>query len=175
MPVIHNRGKRNGDKTVARKIIFPKSWDANGHPAKEGKVIINDILLPGAHKTVTDEQFAHLKALFPDEIVNVDDIKDMQAQFPAAAAPKPREGYVAPEDVDALVAKKVAEKLAESGSVETRAQFIERLDKMDRADMISLIETEKLEIEHGKYKNPSALKSAILTAIENKFAAKSAA
>lgn len=181
MPVVHNRGKRIGDKLAARKIIFPKAWDEKGQPVKDGKVLIEEILLPGAHKTVTDEQLKHLKENFGDEIVNIDDVKDMQSHFKAAAPEKPREGYVAPDEVNDRVEKRVQEELAKRGAddkeggEETREELIARIDAMDRNDLIALIEKEGLGIEHKGFKAPGTLKAAVLTALENKSAAKTEA
>jgi hypothetical protein len=174
MPVVHNRGKKNGDKTVARKIVFPKGWDAEGKPLVDEKTkkIATETLLPGAHKTLSQEQFDHLKELFPNEIVNVDDIKDLQAQFPEAETAKPRAGYVAPEDVDALVKKRVEEELrAKPREIpKSLEETISSIAGMDRGDMIALIEKENLDIEHKNYKAPDALRAAVLKAVKAKAA-----
>lgn len=189
MPVIHNRGKQIGDKTVARKIHFPKGWDAKGHPVRgDDNKVLEEVLEPGAHKTVTDEQFKHLKANFHAEIINVDDMKDMQAQFKAKPVDYSQQGYVAPQDVDALVEKRAQELAAgrardeedkkglpDDAEPEITEALIKRIDAMDRTDLIALIEKEQLGIDHGKLKAPGLLKSAVLTAIENKKAAASTA
>lgn len=178
MPTIHNRGKINGSKTVARKIIYPAGWDAEGKPLMDGKKPQSDILLPGQHKSVTDKQFAHLKELFPDEIVNVDDLKDMQAQFRSAEPEKSREGYVAPDEIEARVAARVKEELAkqggkkvDGGTPESYDGLLKRVDGMDRGDLISIIEAHNLPVEHKNYKAPGALKAAVITALEGKQAA----
>lgn len=193
MPLIHNAGRQIGEKKVARKIIYPKDWDENGHPVKDkegkGKKILQESINPGEHKTVTEKQFAHLKALFPTEIVNLDDLKDMQRQFQSAAVETPRTGYVAPDEVDALVAKRVAEELAKKSRdvedakspgdtttegqkvnplTEERQALIAKIDNMDRGDLIAYIDQEGLDVEYKNYKQMGSLKSAVLSATDKK-------
>lgn len=187
MPKIHNRGRVIGEgdrtKTVARKIIYPKGWDANGEPIRDGKKVLSDVLLPGQHKEVTDEQLAHLKANCPNEIINLDDASDMQAQFKEAAPPATREGYLAPDEVEARVAARVKEELAkatlppaptppiENGEPAPEGSLAAQIEAMDRGDLLAFIEKESLDIAVKNYKQPAALKGAILTAMANKKAA----
>lgn len=192
MPLIHNRGRLIGgegnQKTVARTIIYPKGWDKDGAVLKEGKKTLDDTLKPGEHKKVTDEQFKFLKSMFHGEIVNLDDLNDMRAQFQESEAAAPRPGYVAPEDVDALVAKRVAEELAKARKdtedaksdgapqksralPESHDDLVKVLDAMDRGDLIATIENYGLELDHKNFKKLGDLKAAILAAVENKKAA----
>lgn len=182
MPVVHNRGRKVGEKTIARTIVFPKSWDEHGHPVtiKGGENTPTETLAPGQHKDVTLEQLKHLKDNFHDEIVNVEDITDMQSHFKATPTEPARKGYVAPDEVDKLVAEGVAAELAKragekqpgegegTATVETREALILRIEGMDRADLIALIDEQELGIDPKTYKNPDALKAAILKAIDKK-------
>lgn len=179
MPVIHNRGKKIGDKTIARKIIFPAGWDKDGVPLKEknGKTIVEKILEPGKSMTLTEEQWAHLRDMFPNELINIEDVKALQGEFKEKEPEKPREGYVAPDEVEARVAARVKEEMAkkeldkaapEEEKSESREELIARIDAMDRPDLIAFIEKGKLGIEAKNYKAPGALKAAILGALENK-------
>lgn len=172
MPMIHNRGRQIGDKFVSRKIVFPKGWDSEGNPIKEEGKTASEVILPNQHKDVTAEQLTHLKKIFGNEIVNLDDIRDMQAQFKPGEAQKPREGYLSPEEVEKRVQERLQEELAKRAETsETEPSLEVMLDKMDRGDIIALIEKEGLDIDRKKYKAPQALKAAVLTAVENKKAA----
>jgi hypothetical protein len=157
MPVVHNKGKTIGNgKTVARKIIFPKAWDESGKPVMEGKKIITEVLEPSAHKTVTDAQLAHLKANFHDEIVNIDDVKDMQTHFKEAPADKPKSGYTSPEDLEQEVEKRVKERLAAAGrdKVDTKpAKKIAAIEAVKKtAEPAVTGEPEKTDQEPGEIK-----------------------
>lgn len=181
MPMIHNRGKKMGDKTVARKIDFPKSWDKEGQPVREGRAVVTMTLKPGAHMNVTDAQLKHLKSNFGDEIINIDDMQDMQDQFKETAPAKPPAGYVSPDDFEAEVAKRVAAELEKQGrdkvdadapvGDETSEALAIRLDAMDRGDLVALIEKEELPVEHKNLKNLPPLKAAVYKALEAKKAA----
>lgn len=187
MPVIFNRGRKIGDKTVARKIQFPKAWDKDGHPIRTGKTVETLTLEPGKSMDLTDQQYKHLKAIFHDEIVNVEDMKELQAQLPQAATKRPdREAYVPVGEVDALVEKR-AQELADERSKDAEGKktdggdddkkeplvvndaLIAKLDGMDKNDVIAFIEANKLDVVI-KGKKIDELKGAILTAIENKTA-----
>lgn len=231
MPVVHNRGRKIGDKYIARKIIFPEGWDEHGKPLMEGKKPKEKVMIPGAHMPVTDEQLKHLKDNFGEEIVNLSDLQEMQAQFKDTSAPAPAPkvpavpaGHISQKEADELVARKVQEALAaehskgskkpaaakpapvaeakqetkpepEAGTgddagqkedagaqgdgqqggddtrvPETRGSFIARIDAMDRAEIIGMIEAEKLPIEHSKLRNPDVLKRSVLKAMEDKGA-----
>lgn len=80
--MIYNRGRKMGDKTVARKFEIPADWDENGHAiiGQDNKPVVT-IILPDAHVRVTQKQLDHLKKLFPNEIINVEDANDMQKEF----------------------------------------------------------------------------------------------
>lgn len=181
MPVIHNKGNARG---VARKIIFPQGWDKEGRPLMDGKKPLVETIEPGQHKSVSDEQFKHLRANVGEEIINVDDIKEMQAQFKEKEPEKPREGYLPPEEVDKRVEERVAQELTRRAAEEKEtvvkdetpespADLSVRIDAMDRGDLIAMIEKEELAIDHKKYKHPNALKAVVLTAMQNKAAATS--
>lgn len=190
MPVIHNKGNSRG---VARKIIFPQGWDNEGRPLMDGKKPLVDVIEPGQHKKVSEEQFKHLRANVGDEIINLDDLKEMQTQFKEKEPEKPREGYLPPEEVDKRVEERVAEELNKRAAAEKETVIKDPvsespdkdpvsespddlsalIDAMDRGDLIAFIEKEELQIDHKRYKQPNALKSVVLTAMQNKAAANS--
>jgi hypothetical protein len=186
MPIVHNRGKIIGNgtqtRTVARKIIYPRAWDENGNPVRDakGKKVVSETLMPGAHKEVTDEQLAHLKANVGAEVVNLSDSAELRDQFKESTPENPAErapGWVPPEEVDALVEKRVKEQLAKGDgetpppSEENLQELLGKLDTMDRGDIIALIESQELDIDPKKYKAPGSLKAAVQTGLQNKYAA----
>lgn len=197
MPKIQNLGRKVGDKHIARKIVFPAAWDKDGRPlaAKEGKGNEEIILKPNQHKEVTDEQFKHLKENFGSEIINLDDNFEMQKAIDQPEKSKERpEGYLSPDEVEAKVQARVKEELQkrlnadetesnlkiknlDDDFIDTsdRTTLAKKIDGLDRLQLIALIEKEDLNVEHKNFKNPNALKSAILSAFETKEAAKSAA
>lgn len=189
MPKIQNVGRKIGEKMVARKIQFPKEFTEDGKPlVKEGATTPETLeLLPGKHAVVTDEQFKHLKDNFGHEILDIDNIAELQTALEVTGAPVGKErpaGYLSPEEVDKIVKQKVEEAIAantqepekkksESNLTNEDASLSQRIDAMDRPDLIALIEKEQLEIVH-KSVPIDKLKGMVWTALENKSAAKAA-
>lgn len=199
MPLVHNRGRKIGKVAIARKIEFPRSWDEKGNPVRDeetGKIIM-ETLLPEKHKEITQEQFDHLRAIFHGEIVNLSDPEEMKRQFEESVPEEQRRGYMAPDEVAALVQKEVqkalkaggaapeeAEKPKENGEdeideidekVPVDADLAARIDGMDRLELIATVENEGFDIDVKKYKNTDALKKAIFKAYGNKKPAEEAA
>jgi hypothetical protein len=186
MPLIQNVGRKFGDKQIARKIVFPDAWDEKGQPiADESGKVKHIELLPSKHLQVTDEQFKHLRENFGNEILNIDDIKALQANVsqPSVRIEKPA-GYMSPEEVE--VAKQDAVKAAIAAheaslklntdavaKPETRSELAMRIDAMDRGDLVAFIEKEELPVEH-KSVRIDTLKAAILEALDARTAEKTA-
>lgn len=178
---IQNVGRKIGEKTIARKIQFAAEYDENGKAVigEDGK-IAQDEILPGKHKKVTEAQFKHLKAIFGTEILNLDDLeelKDNAGRDHPTTKVRPA-GYLSPEEVDAKVKEEVAKALSgkdagqepdESGdekkATPTKGELIEKIDGMDKAELITFIEENELAIEHGKIKKIDDLKKAVFTAM----------
>lgn len=195
MPRIHNVGRKVGEKQIARKIIFPQSWGADGKPSTDenGKTLADDFVNPGQHKNVTPEQYAHLKKLFGHEIVNLDDIGDLQSQLGGATEERKRAaGYLSPEEVQEEKRKAVAEALGNIKQIAPdeqrqpgeqkqpgfhllpREELVQKIDAMDRVDLIALIERERLGIEHKSMRMDS-LKALVLESFEKRLAEDKAA
>lgn len=182
---IQNVGRKIGEKTTARKIQFAAEYDENGKAVigEDGK-IAQDEILPGKHKKVTEAQFKHLKAIFGTEILNLDDLeelKDNAGRDHPTTKVRPT-GYLSPEEVDAKVKEEVAKALSgqtdsgktggEGGDEEdekkatpTKGELIEKIDGMDKAELITFIEENELAVEHGKIKKIDDLKKAVFTAM----------
>lgn len=194
--LIHNRGRIIGNKTVARKIIFPSGWDDKGHPLLDAKSSgkqqpINNEIEPGKHKHVTREQYEHLKANFPEEIINVNDINDLQAQYKNKEEIKPRTpGTYTEEEMEAIVQKRVAaatsgtasqkddpekegskkndEGKKKPSSTFNRVTKAKELEAMDRGELVNIIELEDIDVRHSPNVALPELKSRILNALEEK-------
>lgn len=181
MPKIQNVGRKIGDKTIARKIQFAKDYDEKGNAvADKDGIVARDEILPGKYKTVTPGQFKHLKAIFGNEILNLDDMEELQDNAARGistdnAAKERPAGYLSPEEVDAKVKEEVAKALSgkENGKFgdgagsepPTKGELIEKIDGMDKAELITFIETNELAVEHGKIKKIDDLKKAVFTAM----------
>ena len=195
MILIQNVGRKIGDKTIARKMVFPKGWDERGQPImnEAGTKAVEDEILPGKHRKVTESQYKHLKANFGAEIVNLDDVGEMQDKL-NSEADKPRarpEGYLSPDEVEAKV-RAAVENAMKGRSVEVIPEVDRQnkeaaksdfdtsvtpqyIDSLDRSELIALIEKQGLDIEYKNYKQPDSLKKAVWTAIESKRKAEDAA
>lgn len=144
----------------------------------DGKLQRHRIAPQKIDSQISDEDAAIIKKQFPHELVDLDNKEDLQAQFEEKKAPvkeaKPEEKKADDRDAKeaavaiAVAAAEKAEKDANEPAKEPEPEtgIIQKIDAMDRAQIIAFIEKYNLSVEHTKLKNPDALKRAVLVAYE---------
>jgi len=170
MPTIHNKSKS--------RIVYPIVWDEEGKPVIDAKsgLPLSDEILPGQHKSISDEIYNHLKSSVPNHIINIDDVTDLQNNIGGVAA-----GYVSAHDVERIRREAFDAGVKSAGGIVTEnkiaaeslvddstdKELAETINAMDRATLIAFIESNDLKIDHTKLKHPTALKNAVLEAYKS--------
>jgi hypothetical protein len=109
--------------------------------------------MPDAHKTVSDAQYKHLKAIFPTKIYDVNSMADLKEQAskpndaPASTVPA---GYLSPEQVEEAKAQAVEHALVtERARLATEAAAKALGDGAEKTDEELMAELEAEEKAKG--------------------------